>query len=415
MEDMFGYGEETLNNESSPKIEEKIEDLAGSPKEDVNGNPITELEDVDVKSEEKADDKGEQTEDSELTPGTQIEVDGKTYSVDNEGNIIDENNNIFKEAKDVKEWLKSVEVDETDDEKEINIQNIIKAVDIEIVDDNDKPIEFENTPDGIKAYLDAVIETSKTEIEETAIQTLFSKYPVLQDVLTYYVANGNNLDGFNEVKDRSGIQIDEKNEAQQEHIIRTAWTEQGRKGNVDQYIQYLKSTGALLAIAQEELEGLQEADKAYQQEMKEKALEVEKEKEAKLVEYWNGIKETIDNRSIAGYKIPETINVNRNGQKLSLTPNDFFNYLYRVDSNGYSQYQKDLMNTKAENRRDEELLRAYLKFTGGSYSDLVKMAVNQEKVKSLKIRSKESAAKSTVRITKPTVAKTTGKEIDFGY
>lgn len=415
MEDMFGYGEETLDNESSPKAEEKIEDLAGSPKEDVNGNPITELEDADVKSEEKADDKGGQTEDSELTPGTQIEVDGKTYSVDNEGNIIDENNNIFKEAKDVKEWLKSVEVDETNDEKEINIQNIIKAVDIEIVDDNDKPIEFENTPDGIKAYLDAVIETSKTEIEETAIQTLFSKYPVLQDVLTYYVANGNNLDGFNEVKDRSGIQIDEKNEAQQEHIIRTAWAEQGRKGNVDQYIQYLKSTGALLAIAQEELEGLQEADKAYQQEMKEKALEVEKEKEAELVEYWNGIKETIDNRSIAGYKIPETINVNRNGQKLSLTPNDFFNYLYRVDSNGYSQYQKDLMNTKVENRRDEELLRAYLKFTGGSYSDLVKMAVNQEKVKSLKIRSKESAAKSTVRITKPTVTKTTGKEIDFGY
>ena len=47
----------------------------------------------------------------------QLEVDGITYTVSKNGDLVDDKGNIFKEAKDVKEWLKSVEVS---DENESN-------------------------------------------------------------------------------------------------------------------------------------------------------------------------------------------------------------------------------------------------------------------------------------------------------
>ena len=60
--------------------------------------------------------------------------------------------------------------------------------------------------------------------------------------LNYYVANGNSFEGFGELRDRSGIEVDENNVSQQEAIVREAFKEFNRRGNVDKYIQYLKDS-----------------------------------------------------------------------------------------------------------------------------------------------------------------------------
>lgn len=349
-----------------------------------------------------------------LEAGTSIEVGEDTYTVDENGNLLDKNGNIFKEAKDVKAWLDEFENITDADKDSISIETIQEAVGVQITDDNDKPVEFENNPEGIKAYIDAVIETAKEEHFETAVNTLYQKYPILNDVLNYYIANGNSLEGFGEVPDRSGITIDDSNEAQQEAIIRTAWEEQGRKGDVESYISYLKSSGTLLATAKEELAGLQEADAQYRKQIEEEAERQETERLQKLENYWNGVHDVIKSRTIAGYQIPESIIINRNGQKLSVTPEDFFNYIYRVDKDGKSAYERDLATETPESRRDDEILRAYLKFVGGNYSNLVDMAINKEKVNRLKLKAKERNA-STVRISKPKANTNKGTNIDLGY
>lgn len=350
-----------------------------------------------------------------LQAGTSIEVGDETYTVDEAGNVIDKNGNIFKEAKDVKEWLDSFDkVDNTDGEDTISIDSIREAVGIEITDDNDKPIEFENSPAGIKAYIDAVVDTAKEEHYETAINTLYQKYPILNDVLNYYIANGNSLEGFGEVPDRSNITIDDENETQQEAIIRTAWKERGQKGDVEGYLAYLKSSGTLLATAKEELTALQESDKQYRDELAAEAERKENERIQRLEKYWNGVHDVVKSRNIAGYRIPDSIIINRNGQKLSVTPEDFFNYIYRVDKDGKSAYERDLEAETPESRRDDEILRAYLKFVGGNYSNLVEMAINKEKVNKLKLRAKERNS-STVRINKPKTTNAKGADIDLGY
>lgn len=423
----FGFGGETSTDVTPPTDGGKGNEPISPTDEKTNistgkvetSNGATDLEN-DTNNGEKEDskedkkDKGSEENKSEYSPGTKFELDDKTYIVDENGNVIDDKGAIFKEAKDVADWIKSFNVDDTN-ENDITIDNIIKAVGTEIVDDDEKPIQFENTANGIKSYIDAVIEVSKNDVTEAALNTLLTQYPFIKDAINYYKANGNSLEGFNEVVDRSDVTLDKDNEEQQKEIIRTAWKERGAKGDVEGYIDYLKSSGSLATIAEDELNNLKQYDADRKAKLAEEAKKAQDEEIRYYQDYWNGVKEVIDSRKIANYQIPESIIINRNGQKLTVTPNDFFNYLYRVDKEGFSQYQRDLEAQDQNARRDDEILRAYLTFVGGNYSNLVDMAINEKEVKSIRLKAKQNN-KSTLKITKPTTndAKN-GKDIDLGY
>lgn len=403
---------EDVTNLHTGKIEvdangEAAEDInAGEEETDIKPSPI-EKDNTNNKPENAG-------EENKLEAGTQIEVDDKTYTVDADGNLLNADGSIFKEAKDVAEWMKSFEkVDETGKKDEISITTIQDALGIDITDDDDKPIEYPNTTEGIKDYVNAVIETSKQEVAEATINSLVIKYPFIQDVINYYITNNNSLEGYNQSVDRSNIEIDENNVEQQKAIIKTAWKEQNHKGDVDAYIKYLESTGILLTTAQEELDGLKELDEQRRTKLAEEAQQKEQENLQEQVAYWNGVKEVIDSRKIGRYTIPDSIIIERDGKKLSVTPNDFFNYLYQVDAKGFSRYQYDLAKETPESRRDDAILRAYLKFVGGDYSNLVDMAINEKEVQKLRLKAKENH-KSQMRVTKPAASKQKGGKMDFG-
>lgn len=409
----FGYGQNVNTNsggsDNKGEQNQDITNLDNGQVENPNGGEnINEPPAGKEKNENNGNDNP-----TKLEEGTTLEIGDAKYTVDKDGNVVDSNGNIFKEASQVSEWMKEFEnVEETT--SDISIDSIKAAIGIEITDDDDKPIVFDNTVEGIKSYVDSVIETSKQEHYDTAINTLYQKYPIIKDVINYYVANGNSLEGFGQVPDRSGIEIDENNEAQQEQIIRTAWSERKQRGDVNSYINYLKSSGTLLATAKEELDGLKEADAQYKRDIEAKAAAEEKEKIETLERYWNGVHDIIKSRKIAGYQIPESIVITRDGQKLSVTPEDFFNYIYRIDKEGKSAYERDLEAETPDVRRDDEILRAYLKYVGGNYSNLVDMAINEKNVATLKLRAKQHNA-SAIRVTKPKSTKSDGANIDLGY
>lgn len=343
--------------------------------------------------------------------GTEIEVDGSTYSVAENGDVVDKDGNVFKEAKDVKAWIESFEVNNVNPD-EISIETLQKTFDVELTDENGKPIEFENTPEGVKSYVESIIEVQKEEIQEATINTLYAKYPILETLIPYIATNGGSIEGFTDVKDRSGVTIDESNEAQQESIIRESWAEQKISGNVDNYIAYLKANGMLLDTAKAELAALQEKDASLREELAQQAEEAEQAAIERETQFWTGVKEVIDSRSIAGYKIPDTIIIERDGKKISATPDDFFNYMYQVDANGKSRYDNDLAKESLEDRRNDAILRAYLKFVGGNYTNLVDMAINDKEVKKLKLIAK-SRNQSSVKVNKPQTNK--DKDIDLGF
>ena len=418
MEIDLGYEEITPNEESA---EEKTP-INNEPKVDENGNPIQDVnqnqpnnneENTNEKNPNEEDKENPNEEDINLEEGNTVTVEDKTYTVDKDGNLVDDKGNIFKKAEEVKDWLKEFSVDETKDD-EINLDNIQKALDYEVTDEDGNPITYENNIEGVKAYINDVIETSKLEHYETAINTLYQKYPILQEVLNYYIANGNSLEGFTETPDRSNITIDDTNEEQQIEIIKTLWKEQGIKGDVTQYINYLKNASILTSTAKEALDTLKSIDAENKKAYEEEAERRKQESYEAEVEHWTNIKNIIDSKEIAGYKIPDSITISRNGQKISVTPNDFFNYIYRVDNENKSAYQRDLEAEEPSKRLNDEILRAYLKFTGGSYADLVNMAINQEKVNNLKLKAKQNANSKSIKINRTTNTKQT-KDIDLGY
>lgn len=383
------------DNKSADKPADEPADNAGNDKPADGDKPAGDGNKPADDGNKPADDKF-----GDLVAGTVISIGEESYTVDSEGNLVDKDNKIFKEAAEVKEYLAQFEVDENK-ETPIDVNSIIKAVGVEVTDENDKPITFDNTPEGIAQYVNEVIELQKQEIAQAGVQTLLDKYPIVADFLNYYVANGNDARGFGEVKDRSSITIDENNIAQQEAIIREAYKENKRHGDVDAYIKYLKDTNALLDVAKSELAGLQQADAALkEQQAKEAQARLEAERKAEA-DYWNGVKAVVDSKEIAGYKIPDTIIINKNGKQIAATPNDFFNYLYQVDDKGYSRYERDLAARDAKEQLQDDLLRAYLTFTGGSYSNLVDLAVTNKETKNLRLKAAAAKQTTTVRVTPP--------------
>ena len=352
---------------------------------------------------------------STLEAGTKIDTPDGILIVDAQGNLIDKDGNVFKTKDEANDYLNQFDSDGDGEgqEEELNIKTIQEAIGVDVVDDKGKKIKFDNTPEGIKSYVNSVIEIRENEIAEAAINRLYQDVPVLPDIINYYVANGGSLEGYNEIPDRTQIVIDDNNVSQQKAIIKQAHKEFNRRGDINKYIKYLEDSGQLLETAKDELAALQQADKEEHERLRQQAEARIKADEEASEKYWNGVKKVIDSKKIAGYQIPDNIIISRDGKKISATPQDFFNYLYQVDDNGKSRYVYDLEAQTPEARRDDQILRAYLTFVGGNYASLVDMAIKEEKVRTLRMKSKQATAKGGIKVTPPNDTKP--KDIDFGY
>ena len=421
MNEDFGFGgseqvvETTTNTEEKTNLETGNVEVEGKTNIDNNGSGETKTTETKAGDNTDSSSTGGQ-EESTLNEGDSIELDGVIYTVNQNGDLVNEKGEVFKTKAEVADFLKEYTTEDANEIPEINISDIQKLVGVDVVDENGKAVTFDSTPEGVAQYVNSVLELKKAEFAQAGINKLIEDYPVLNDFLNYYIANGNSYEGFGEMKDRSGIQIDDTNEAQQIAIVREAWKEFGKRGNVESYIKYLKDTGTLVEVAKDDLAALQQADADLREENSRAAFQAQQEYEAQVVAYWKDVKSCIDKREIAGYKIPDVIILDRGGKQVSATPDDFFNYIYQVDDNGMSQYQKELSKEAPADRMNDELLKAYLKYTGKSYNSLLEMAVANKEVKKLRLTAnKNKSAKATIKITK--AAKTNGNldGENFGY
>lgn len=345
----------------------------------------------------------EENNDSGLEAGTELEIDGVSYTIADNGDIIDKDGNVFKEAKDVKQFLE--ENKPTDENEEITLDSIKEAIGIDVKDENGNEIEFPDTPQGVKDYVDSVIATKTNEVAEGAVNKLFMDNPMLKQFIDYVKITGTPR-GFGEIPDRSGIVLDKDNENQLAAVIRMAAEEFGNASMDEAYIDFLKTSGRLYDTAKSQLDAIVAHDKQIREEIEQRAEQARQQELAELNEYWNSVDNAIKNRKIGNYMLPETFVTERNGQKVTLTLNDFYDYVSRSseqdeDGNAITGYQKDLSNLSNEAHLNRELLDAWLMFTGNSYDSLVNMAIKEEQVRKLVINSKKNKTRSQVKIAKP--------------
>lgn len=348
-----------------------------------------------------------------LEAGTQLDIDGKPYTVDDKGNIVDDKGNVFKQASEVNDWLRTVQTsngDEESDDKEITVASIQKALGVEITDENGNPTEFTNDAAGVKSYVEDVINLKSAELQQAAVNKVFNDNPLLKQFADYLVVNNGNPYGFGQLPDRSTIELDKTNETQQEAIIRMAAQEFGNKAVNDNYINYLKQTGGLYDEAKVQLANLVEKDNNLRKQLETEAEQRRAQEEQEIDKYWNNVNNVIYSGIVGGYKLPESFVKEVNGTKVTLNRRDFFNYLSKpavTDEQGNTMtgYQRDLANLSDEDALAKEMLDAWLMFTGGTYKDLINMAVKEDNVRKLKIMSEKQRNAKSIKI----VTKRTGK------
>lgn len=410
-----GTGSATNTNSDEPVKQDDVTSLDGNDVDDItngSGNNDDTTSTAKTTTKDKSVDDNPST--GELVKGDQIEVDGTLYTVDDKGNLVDDKGNIFKEAKELNDWLKSVNVEENK-ESSINLAEIQEHLGVTITDENGNPVTFADTPEGLNSYVESVIELKSKDIQEAAINRLYADNPLLKQFQDYVQINGTPR-GFGDIPDRSGIKLDRDNEQQLAAVIKMAAREFGNKSISDSYIKYLRDSGGLYDEARAQLNALVEKDKNYRKAIEEEAARQRQAEAANVKAYWENVNKMINSRVISGYKIPESFTKEINGKKMVVTPNDFFNYVSNAavtteDGNRITAYQRDLANLSDEDYLAREMLDAWLMFTGGTYKDLIDMAVKEDTVRKLVVKSKQTRGAKTVKVVKQQTGKTTIDDI----
>ena len=405
-------GQSKENGGGSSSAQEEFTHLNGGNQEDItskngdNNNDGGQGNQPDNNGDgdgQQPQDNGQNSSTGELAAGDTLEFEGVTYTVDKDGNLVDDKGTVFKQANEVSEWLKSMDVDDnTQPDGGLNLASIQEALGVTVTDSDGKAVEFTDDAEGVKAYVNSVIDLKSNELQDAAINKLYSDNPLLKQFNDYVQLTGTPR-GFGEIPDRSGIQVEKDNEAQQVAIIRMAAQEFGNKSLNENYIKYLRDSGGLYDEARAQLQALAEKDVAVRKDIETRAEAQRKEEAQNVANYWKNVSNVIDGRMIAGYKLPESFTKEVNGQKVVITPNDFYNYLSKAneqdaDGNRVTGYQKDLNNLSDADYLNRELLDAWLMFTGGTYKDLIDMAVKEDKVRQLRVKSKEQRTNKSVKI-----------------
>lgn len=406
-----GAAQSTENGGNNGATQEDMTHLNGNNQEDItskdgannnNGQQEGQYDDTGKDGNQNNQDANNSST-GELAVGDTLEFEGSTYTVDKDGNLVDDKGSIFKQANEVSDWLKSMDVNDNDQtDGGLNLASIQEALGVTVTDSDGKAVEFTDDADGVKAYVNSVIDLKSNELQTAAINKLYSDNPLLKQFNDYVQLTGTPR-GFGEIPDRSGIQVEKDNEAQQIAIIRMAAQEFGNKSLNENYIKYLRDSGGLYDEARNQLQALAEKDIAVRKEIETRAATQRQEEAENVANYWKNVSNVIDGRMIAGYKLPESFTKEVNGQKVVITPNDFYNYLSKAseqdaDGNRVTGYQKDLSNLSDADYLNRELLDAWLMFTGGTYKDLIDMAVKEDKVRQLRVKSKEQRTAKFVKI-----------------
>ena len=327
-----------------------------------------------------------------LSEGDTINVDSVDYTIDAEGNAIAADGTVFRTATELAELI-------AQNGSEPSVLNQLQTrFGSDFKDENGNPIVFDDNEEGIAAYVETVVQSRVKEAQTAAINNLFETYPQVEQVINHLKLNGT-LDDFVEIPDRSQITVSKDNEEQQATFIREEWKLSGKKGDVNKFIDYCKNAGILYDTAVESKEAV---DSIYESRLAEQKAQVEAKEAAAAAEekaYWDNVEKTISKGELLGYSIPEQIQCNKDGKKVMLSRKDFLKYVSTpVDSEGNTAYMLDEAKVDSDARMQDDLLKAFLRFTGGDYASLVGMAVNKQKVLSIRTAAAQTTGKRTVII-----------------
>jgi hypothetical protein len=329
--------------------------------------------------------------------GTQIKIGEDVQTVDGNGNIVDKDGKVIKEAKDVNAYLDELQRRQSLDANSV-VGILSDAIGVEPVDEKGNPIAIDSI-EGIQEFVKNTVNSYYQEGRQDAVNELYNKFPVLNDVIQHLVLNNGSLDKFNTTFRYSDVTLDETNKEHQKEVLIKLLTDAGT-ANPKGYAEYVEKSGTLFAEVNAALTAAVSREKAAD-EQRAQAVAAKQKADADATEnYYKQLKQVYATGGIAGYTIPEKFTIDRNGQKVQVTRNDVFDFVSRpVNRNGESMATLVYNSMSEADRIQFDAMTNLLLFTGGNLSHFVQAEVGKQKV--IAIIALTGKTNNSFSITKP--------------
>lgn len=345
----------------------------------------------------------------------EVEIDGETYTIDENGNAIKDGNIVY-----TKEQLEEMSEDDDDnddseDDSVVTINDIAKLSGINLVDDNGNPIEYEWSEEGLAKREADVYTLGKQEGFKDGFTQYLNENPDIAAIIEYKNRFGT-IEGYSNTIDYSKMSLPES----EDELMNLIYAAEIQRGNpperAKKIAEFAKANNDLANDAKLSLDYLK---KNQEQEIKNRqqqiAIQEQQERQQEIafygVDYINGkevvvpeakgsLYDCIVNKgTLKNYQIPiEGITIKSENGIKKMSRKEVFDYLSKpvkeIDGVYYTQAQLDEISKI--NDPQEYALRCIANLNGG-ISNLVEKKIAEKEIKRLRsLKEDKNRAKGKV-------------------
>lgn len=342
------------------------------------------------------DDKGNYNPDSK-DDNNNIIVDINKDNQDNKDNPDDttKDNQDSQDTKDDKD-----NKDDRSDDSAIDFDNtptpliITKLTGFEIKDESGKPIEYEDSYQGLAKREEDLVKMVSTEVAGTAISRFFEDNPDLKQAYHYKITKGS-LEGFSLGKDYSKVELkDDDTQAQFDIVVEAEMMKGNTKERAEKIANYIKEDGALLEESKLALKFITDTKNEVIRKRDEDLKNQQIAEQKAIDEYWTNVQNIIESGKIKDYSIPSIIKISANGKTVEVTRQDFYNFMAKpigtIEGKPVSAYDVALIKSNEQRTIEDDIFDAFLVFIGNDRSQLIKGEIKKEQIKNLKDKLKNN-------------------------
>lgn len=315
--------------------------------------------------------------------GSELEVGDVKYTINEKGEAVDAEGNVFKTLDEVKAILAEHATDEPETIEEI-VASANLELGLEFKDEEGNDITFDlNTVEGMAARDKYIVDNLAATIAQTALDDIFHKDADFESLYLWKKANGGSSAGWSPAVDYGQVTLldsaaDGAEDQYRDLIIKNE-VAQGRDADAaKQFASYLIEDGKGEEFAKKALTNLN-ATKDAKLEQDRIANQARIDADAKAInEYWGGIENSINSGKVGGITIPAFIPIKQEDGTIKNVPRKvLYDYMSNPVQDGLSQNQLRLKSMTVE----DQIIDAYMGLTGNNHKSVVDAKTADNKIK----------------------------------
>lgn len=326
--------------------------------------------------------------DSNINVDTSLENEDNIDTNINKTDTTVDNKDTTTETTDNVETTETKDIDNNTEITSTIIGEVITRTGISIIDDNNNPITYEDTEEGIAKYVQDAIEVKGIELAQDYIKEEFEKYPELARVHQYLLTHNGSLEGFNDRRDYKSLSVTSE-QSQFDIIVEFEKKLGGKDEDTARFLaESIKKSGKLETYSKQYLDKLVEHQTTIEKQELDNLNNQRRIEQENQDRFYRDLADKLINKGeMFDFNLPLEIKVNKDNKQVVYKRDDIYKYITQpVTKEGYSQYQLDKHKLNTEKGVDILIYDAIMLLTKNDHSVIINKLVKDKEVKGLKER-----------------------------